>query len=180
MKQMDIEKTIELHREFEAAKDLSCELKLDYTAEKKGIRAYGLLYVKGQGLRNNLSFPFSEEIELDILAPYNKLDCKNAFEVLLTSWQGELQNDVLELSLHFQLNGLIDEEDEMEEQINKDILIEDLLDDEENLKEVQHFVIALQNDSYQSIAERYHVSEKELMIKNKNKLVEYKSLILLP
>lgn len=179
MKQMDIEKTIELHREFESAEDLSCELKLDYTAEKKGIRAYGLLYVKGQGYRNGLNFPFSEEIELDILAPYNKLDCKNAFEVLLESWQGELQNDVLELSLHFQLNGLMDEE-ETENQFTNEILIEDLLNDEENIKEVQHFVIALQNDSYQSIAERYHVSEKELITKNKNKLVEYKSLILLP
>lgn len=189
MKEMKIEKGVELHQEFETIEDIKCFCKLDYVAEEKGIRAQGTITVTGLGIRNGLSHEINEEIELDVLAPYEKIDSQQAFKVLLEDYQVVLKDDVLNMTLNFMVLGLLEEEEkptvvEVEKHepsdSNEEAAIEDLLDDQENIKVVQRFVIAQRNDTYQSIAERYHLSEKELIARNHNKPLEYKSLVVLP
>lgn len=185
MKEMKIEKIVELHQEFETVEDMKCSCKLDYVAEEKGIRALGIITVTGLGIRNGLNHDINEEIELDVLAPYEKIDSQSTFKVQLENYQIALKQDCLIMQLSFVLSGLLDEEPKEQEpqiqmEINEDATIEDLLDDQDNIKITQRYVIAERQDTYKSIAERYKVSEKELIAKNRNKSIEYKSLILLP
>ena len=58
--------------------------------------------------------------------------------------------------------------------------IENLLDDQKNIKSVQRFVVVQQGDTYQSIAERFHVDERDLIQKNHSKPIQVKMLISLP
>lgn len=176
MKEMVIQKGIELAQEFETIKDLKCCCLLDYTAEKNGIRAAGKIDVFGVGIKEEQEHQFNEEVELDILAPYRKISNQTAFRVLLDHWHGDIEKKMLLLDLSFTVFGLIDEEVE-----NKQTdLFEDLLDEKDSIKTIQRYVLAQKNDTYESIALRYHLEGKKLAEYNNNKPIEFKSLILLP
>lgn len=183
MKEMKIEKTVELHQEFETVEDVRCFLKLDYVAEEKGIRAQGNIQLSANGIRNTLSHKIDEEIELDIFAPYEKIDPQSSFKVLLADWKSELNEDKLNLILEFAVDGLKEEtepETKTADSNQEEAGLEDLLDDQNNIREVQRYVIAQQQDSYQTIAERCHVSLSALEACNHGKPISYKSLVLLP
>lgn len=65
--------------------------------------------------------------------------------------------------------------------VNEDVKeIEDLFDDAENVIVTSRYMLAQVNDTYASIAQRYRVSEKQLIAVNHNKPLEEKTLILLP
>ncbi len=184
MKEMKIEKTVDLHQQYEAVDQIHCDCKLDYVAEEKGIRAAGGIEVSGVGIFQEQTQTICEEIELDIFAPYEKIDQQSSFRVLLKDSSWTLRGNELDMVLDFIILGLEDEKIRdsilQNNQDHEAAAMEDLLDDQESIREVQHFAIAQRQDTYQTIAERYHVSEKELIAKNQNKPIEYKSLVLLP
>ena len=153
MKTMKIEKIIELHQQIETIENLKCTCHLDYVAEENGIRAAGIILVEATGIVNSSKQAIKEEIEVNILAPHIKIDDETAFRVSLKDWQGNLENNKLNLNLDFVIDGLIEEND---------------LESEEN------------DDTYQSIAKRYYLSEKDLIELNQHKPIEYKCLVLLP
>ncbi len=130
MKEMTIEKIIDLHREFDTIQDCTCLCKLTYLAEETGIRATGGIQVKGNALHNNMNHEFLEEIELDILAPYDKLDGANAFRVDLNDYDYKLNRNKMELVLMFALTGL--REDEIEPNIDEEF---DRFEDEVRFEE---------------------------------------------
>lgn len=58
--------------------------------------------------------------------------------------------------------------------------IEDLFDDAENVMTKTRYILAQLQDTYETIAKRYQVSEKALVAVNRNKKIEERTLVLLP
>lgn len=177
MKTMKIEKIIELHQQIETIENLKCTCHLDYVAEENGIRAAGIILVEATGIFNSSKQAIKEEIEVNILAPHIKIDDETAFRVSLKDWQGNLENNKLNLNLDFVIDGLIEEND-LESEEND--VIEDLIHGDSSIRSVQRYIIAQKGDTYQSIAKRYYLSEKDLIELNQHKPIEYKCLVLLP
>lgn len=57
---------------------------------------------------------------------------------------------------------------------------EDLFDDAENVIVTRRYILAQENDSYTSIAQRYDVNEKQLIALNHNQPLQKDGLVLLP
>ncbi len=199
MKEMVVEKVVELHQEFEELSYARVSCDLNYQKEHNGVRAIGCINLTGVGIRNGLEHDIKENIELDILAPYDKLENNNYFHVDLQHYNCVLKQNEIDVTLHFIVDGLLEltlQEDKCEEiidapitieeekvetcNLDEEATIEDLLSDDDNIKVNQSYVVAQMNDTYKTIAERYQVSEKELILKNNNKNVEFKTLLLLP
>ncbi len=197
MKEMIVEKQVDLHQAYADIIELNCKCDCSYSADDEGVRALGQINIKGLGVKDDAFHDINENIELDIFAPIEKLKT-NLFEIHLKDFDYELDKDCINLKLYFMLNGLLQEdefekEDVLEFEDDEEIIIddivdehedaatiEDLLNDDENIKVSQKYVVAQKNDTYATIAQRYNVNEKDLMITNQYKIVEFKSLVLLP
>ena len=76
--------------------------------------------------------------------------------------------------------GVEEEGQESEPRTEDAAEIEDLFDDAENVIVTSRYMLALANDTYAAIAQRYDVNEKQLIAVNHNKPLEEKTLVLLP
>ncbi len=183
MKQVVIEKQIELDHEFNELNDLSAFQHLQTTALKDGLECSGIIQIRGTGVLDSHEIPVEESIDLNIFAPFYRLSEKEAFEVLLSDSKFKLEGQLLKCTFTFDVNGL-KTEDELEiesiECDNDEGSIEDLLDDSQVLYEKVRYAVTLENDTYASIAQRNQIPENLVRKLNSDKILRGRELILLP
>ena len=84
---------------------------IQYIRDELGIRAVGAIYVGGnyedsEGIRD-----FEEYIELDVLAPYDKLHDYNEFKVELAGYDYSIINGNLKLVIDLDIYGIYEDEE---------------------------------------------------------------------
>ncbi len=179
MKQVVIEKQIELDHAFDELIDLSCLEHLQTTALKDGLECSGIIQIKGIGIVDLHQVPVDESIDLNIFAPFYRLSEQEAFEVVLGSSEFKLNQNVLQCSFTFDVKGLKNE-DETELIESDDASIEDLLDDSQVIFEKVRYALTSENDTYASIAQRLQLPENAIRKLNSDKALHGRELILLP
>lgn len=178
MKKVNIEKRIVLDQNLDELVELECLDKLETTALSNGLECSGVIEIKGNGIRKESVIPIKELIDVSIFAPFKKCSDSEQFSVHLSETHIDLLNDELLCQFTFDVTGLVDDNEENEE--NNDASLEDLLDDSEVVVQKVRYGLTYQSDTYGSIAKRYGVDEKALRMLNQNKAISGRMLILIP
>lgn len=106
MKTMRIEKNLHLHDTVDEVVNLHVSEALKYNKEEDGIRAVGPLYIKGQYLHEGEQKPFQEVLDMDVLAPHEKLMPKETFDLEVMKYEGTPSEDGIHLLVQMGIHGL--------------------------------------------------------------------------
>ncbi|MEG2306662.1 MAG: LysM peptidoglycan-binding domain-containing protein [Erysipelotrichaceae bacterium] len=207
MKTIRIEKNIQLHETIDEVSHVVVNETLKYQKVEDGMKAIGQVFIKGQYISQNQSKEFKDVLEMDVLAPNEKLS-QNAFQLKISNYEASFDQEQIKVQIVFEILGLkVDENDEVEDEViqvdhyeesepipliqepvlNQEVSspivhneLEDLFEDEGNVYTTYRIAVAKKNDTYSSIAMRYEVNESDLRETNRNKEVQGKSLVILP
>lgn len=106
MKTMRIEKNLNLHDTVDEVASLHVSEALKYNKEEDGIRAVGPLYIKGQYLHEGEQKPFQEVLDMDVLAPNEKLMPNETFDLEVMKYEGIPSEDGIRLHVQMGIHGL--------------------------------------------------------------------------
>lgn len=207
MKEMNIEKRILKGLAIDGVIDVEAKTELDYRRESGGLRAVGPVIISGHCRIESEVRSFTETLELDVMAPRIKLSNSEPFSIEVLRVRG-VADDGIMLMLDLGIHGIEDnktetlpptfdevieekkavfEELEVIEESKREAepetefeCIEDLFEDADNVYTSCCLVVAKADDTYETIADRYHVDINDLRMVNKNKGIEPKMLIMLP
>lgn len=105
MKKMKIEKQLIFADQVLRIVSLQVQENLTYRHEEDGIRAMGPLYIKGEYEGIEGIEQFQETLELDVLAPNDKLG-RDPFRLSLGEYQGKIQDDSIHVMITMDIQGL--------------------------------------------------------------------------
>lgn len=109
MKKMKIEKQLIFADHVKRIVSLQVQENLTYRHEEDGIRAIGPLFIKGTYEGDDGIEAFQETLEMDVLAPKDKLS-KEAFELQVGEYQGVIHEDSIQVMITMDIYGLKEEE----------------------------------------------------------------------
>ncbi len=175
MKQVIIEKKIELDHSFERIEQLFCKKQANTVASSEGLQCTGTIEITGIGYLEQHAVPLHESIDLSIFAPFSKLSDTEQFEVQMENYDLKLDQNMLLCTFEFHVYGVVEKEVE-----SNQASIDDLLDDRHVINEKVRYAMTYANDTYYSLASRFDVDEKVLRQLNHNKNISGRMLILLP
>ncbi len=119
MKKMKIEKQLIFADHVKRLLSLHVQENLTYRHEEEGIRAIGPLYINGEYEGNDGVETFRETLEMDVLAPNDKLS-KEPFRLQIAEYQGKEQDDSIQVMIHLDIHGLKADQDETRTSDSKD------------------------------------------------------------
>lgn len=207
MKEMNIEKRILKGLAIDGVIDVEAKTELDYRRESGGLRAVGPVIINGHCRIESEVRSFTETLELDVMAPRIKLSNSEPFSIEVLRVRGVADDGImlmLDLGIHgiednktetlpptfdevieekkavFEEPAVIEESKHEAEPEAEFECIEDLFEDADNVYTSCCLVVAKADDTYETIADRYHVDINDLRMVNKNKGIEPKMLIMLP
>lgn len=105
MKKMKIEKQLIFADQVQRIVSLQVSEHLTYRHEDDGIRAMGPLYIKGTYEGNDGVESFQETLEMDVLAPQDKLSGED-FHLQIGDYQGNVQDDTINVMVTMDIYGL--------------------------------------------------------------------------
>ena len=141
MERLLFQKTIDLNHQLHELVSLSVKDHLNYTVSKEGKRAQGTLEVEGEYYCHKEKMKFEDCIEIDILAPFNRLDEKEEFNVEIEDYDYHISSGNISLDIHVNAYGVhkkedrhifVDEDLELYEHIKQLTRKEELVDVIEN------------------------------------------------
>ena len=174
MKSMDVVKAIELSNKCDSIENIECVSKIDYEATSNGIKAFGKIEVSISAIKEEQIINDTENIDLDIFAPFEKLIEDTSLSVNLNShvYEFDKELNVLNIVFKFDIDGLIEEDEQTD-------VFEDLLDDSNSMMITKKYILSGYNDTYESIANKYDISEAYLRQINDDKKLEHKVLVII-
>ncbi len=175
MKQVIIEKTIELDHNFERIEQLFCKKQANTTATSEGLQCTGTIEITGTGYLEQHAVPLHESIDLSIFAPFSKLSDTEQFDVMMKKYELNQDKNFIHCTFVFDVYGV-----EEKNQDNDEASLDDLLDDRHVVNEKVRYALAYSNDTYYTLASRFGVDERILRELNHNKIISGRMLILLP
>ncbi|MEG0823319.1 MAG: LysM peptidoglycan-binding domain-containing protein [Erysipelotrichaceae bacterium] len=204
MKKMQIEKYIQFDDVVDEIISINLSEDFSYSEEPIGLKATGPLYIKGSYLSNEQTIDFEETLQLDVLAPNEKLNGDN-FKLEIDDYESEI-DDGIHLTITLNIYGIKEDKlvkpVEIPKEIEQQTLtpqtmieqpnieqptdiaeiddFEDLFEDTNSVYTSYKLVVAKQDDSYETIASRYNINIEDLKSMNHNKVITPKMLVLLP
>ena len=199
MKTMNIEKQLQMDREVSSIEKLTVSEGLQYKKEEDGIRAIGPLYLIGSySDAEGSPVMIRELIDMDVFAPAEKLS-EEDFHIDI----GEVHAQPQGTQIDVVISGIKEEQEEehaamdmpqaqeeepeeralVQEDEEADVLsdtFEDLFEDDATPYTTCRLAVARAQDTYASIAARYHVDEAALRACNHERAFQEKTLVLLP
>lgn len=203
MKTMNIEKQLQMDREVSSIEKLTVSEGLQYKKEEDGIRAIGPLYLIGSySDAEGSPVMIRELIDMDVFAPAEKLS-EEDFHIDIGEVQAQPQGTQIDVVIELQISGIKEEQEEehaaqavpqaqeeepedrafVQEDEEADVLsdtFEDLFEDDATPYTTCRLAVARAQDTYASIAARYHVDEAALRACNHERGLQEKTLVLLP
>jgi hypothetical protein len=206
MQKIFFHKTVSLAKPLKELVSISVDESISYKAEDLGIRAIGTIIIHGEYDDGKDRNSFKENIDLDILAPFDKIEDKRDFHVKVEDFDYSISEGVLKLIIQVQVYSIKDDEDKhihVDNQyvIKEDPYIETLIrenDEEteevellENEKQVDneeasepmgtyYLYVVSQGDNYSTIAARYNMNEDIIKDYNKNRELQEGSIVIVP
>ena len=199
MKTMSIEKQLQIDREVSSIEKLTVSEGLQYKKEEDGIRAIGPLYLIGSySDAEGSPVMIRELIDMDVFAPAEKLS-EEEFHIDIGEVQAQPQGHQIDVVIELQISGIKEEQEEghaaqavpqaqeeepedrafVQEDEEADVL-SDLFEDDATPYTTCRLAVARAQDTYASIAARYHVDEAALRACNHERALQEKTLVLLP
>lgn len=109
MKKMKIEKQLIFADQVKRVVSLNVSEHLTYRHETEGIRASGPLDIEGTYEGETGIEKFKETLEMDVLAPNNKLS-GNSFSLSVNDFQGRADGDSIHVMITLDIEGVIDDQ----------------------------------------------------------------------
>lgn len=209
MKTIDVEKALHLAGALDL-KEVVMKDNFLYRQEQDGIRCLGPFYLRGRYTTLDGEKDFQDVFEFDVFAANEKLDgeeFKIAFDdydytlqdgITLTLHfqvygicdepKEETVKEIYEPCEPMEEEKAKEEEEETiptssecstENEVDFSMM-EELFDEKDNVITSYSFVVVKNNDTYESIANRYHVDVEALRRANEDKVIHEKSLVVLP
>ncbi len=137
MQKIIFKKTIDLNHNLKELVSISVDDSINYKMETSGMRAIGSIVINGEYKNDTDRQEFSQSIELDILAPFEKITDKREFFIKVEDFDYTTSEGNLALIIQACVYGVKDDEDRVVEAKEADIgeEIENLLREEEILQE---------------------------------------------
>ena len=182
MKQIEIDKQILCKENVLDVKPLDLNDDFHYTNEEDGIRTTGTLTITGSYQSKEGIEQVHEILQMDIFAPKEKLT-DEPFYIQIHQHDVAYQDTCITIHICFDVFGMIDEQVKQElEEKEYDVQegLDDLFADADTTYTSYRLVVANKNDTYEQIAQRYHVDCKKLEDCNCHKELKAKTLIILP
>ena len=189
MKTMKIEKQLQMEKAISQIEKLTVSEGLQYKQEEDGIRAIGPLYLIGS-YTDSEGHPvmIRELIDMDVFAPAEKLGADD-FHIDIGEVTYAAQETMINVVIELKISGLRETDVPQPESIEEpaeaadDVLsdsFEGLFEDDATPYTTCRLAVARAQDTYASIAARYHVDETALRACNHDRVLQEKSLVLLP
>ncbi len=175
MKEMKINRMIEVENEVEEVVSLDTDSKMYYLDENLGKRCKGSIVIRGKYLSNNQLYDFNDEVFLDLLAPSEKLDGQKV-EVILNQAISKINHTNIEIIIPLQIKGVLEKAKEIVDRFEE---LEALFNPDE-MVDLCTLVKVHDDDTYASLAYRYGVEESMLRMRNQDKELCNNMLLMLP
>lgn len=111
MERLLFQKTIDLNHQLQELLSVSVKENLNYTLDREGKRAAGTLNIEGDYLFQKQKEHFEDIIEIDILAPFNRLIENEDFYVEIHDYDYHIVSGNLSLDIHVNAYGVAKRED---------------------------------------------------------------------
>lgn len=133
MQKIYFEKWIDLNNQLKELLSLSVDESINYKIESVGVRAVGSLIVKGE---YNDSKKFNENIELDVLATFDKIVDQRDFNIKVEDFDYYIKDGNIQIKIEVGIHGVVEGEDRYvrDEQFAQDDTLEEI---EGLIKEVE-------------------------------------------
>lgn len=133
MQKIYFEKWIDLNHQLKELLSLSVDESINYKIESVGVRAVGSLIVKGE---YNDSKKFNENIELDVLATFDKIVDQRDFNIKVEDFDYYIKDGNIQIKIEVGIHGVVEGEDRYvrDEQFAQDDTLEEI---EGLIKEVE-------------------------------------------
>lgn len=128
MQKIYFEKWVDLNHQLKELLSLSVDESINYKIENVGVRAIGNLIVKGE---YNESKRFEENIELDILATFDKIVDQRDFNIKVEDFDYFIKDGNIQIKIEVGIHGVVEGEDRYVR--DADFSDEDSLEEIENL-----------------------------------------------
>lgn len=138
MQKIYFEKWIDLNNQLKELLSLSVDESINYKIESVGVRAVGSLIVKGE---YNDSKKFNENIELDVLATFDKIVDQRDFNIKVEDFDYYIKDGNIQIKIEVGIHGVVEGEDRYvrDEQFAQDDTLEEI---EGLIKEVEEKPVA--------------------------------------
>ena len=97
MQKIYFKKVVDLNHQLKELISISVDESINYKMENQGMRAYGSIMINGDYKDENMKKEFRENIDLDILAQFSKIEDKNEFNVKVEDFDYYLNDGNLSL-----------------------------------------------------------------------------------
>ncbi len=138
-------KVVDLNHQLKELISISVDESINYKMENQGMRAYGSIMINGDYKDENMKKEFRENIDLDILAQFSKIEDKNEFNIKVEDFDYYLNDGNLSLVIQASIYGVKDDEDRVIETDrlieNEEVHDEDISDEIESLIREQDEVV---------------------------------------
>lgn len=154
----NVERVLDFNHEIKRLYEINLEDDLRYVKSDIGINANGFIYVigkydDGEGIRD-----FEELLEVDILAPFEKIEDENSFKIGIDDYDYHVLHGDLLLEIVLRIYGLLDENKKGDEESSDYI---EIIKNDESIK----------NENMDSIEEKIdefmHVHDSEALTADK-------------
>jgi len=152
MERLLFQKTIDLNHQLQELISVSVKDNLNYTLDKEGKRAVGTLNIEGDYLFNKQKQHFEDLIEIDILAPHERLDTLEDFSVEIQDYDYHITSGNLSLDIHVNAYGVLKKEDRhilIDDEQERYEEIQDVLQKKELIEEIEK-VLSTKSDVLES------------------------------
>lgn len=155
MEHLLFQKNIELEYPMHELISVNVKDNLNYVLDHEGKRAVGTLNIEGDYIYNQHKYHFEDLIEIDILAPFNRLNDNEEFCIEIEDYDYHMTSGKLSLEIHVNAYGvlkkedrhiLIDEEQERYEEIKELMAKQELIEVMESTLEEKRNILDVQGD----------------------------------
>lgn len=134
MQRLYFEKQIDLNHGLKELVSIYVDEKLSYLDDERGKRAKGVLEISGEYLRTASKERFNDTIEIDVLAPFERLEENTTFCLEVQDFDYHIQNGDLHLEIQVLAHGVGEEQE-------RHIVVDTEMEDEQALlEEIQSIV----------------------------------------
>ena len=135
MQKIYFEKWIDLNHQLNELLSLSVDESINYKIESVGVRAVGSLIVKGE---YNGNHKFDENIELDVLATFDKIVDQRDFNIKVEDFDYFIKDGNIQIKIEVGIHGVVEGEDRYglpatQEKFNSNKSVGQALEEIENL-----------------------------------------------
>lgn len=162
MEKLLFQKTIDLNHQLQELLAVSVKENLNYRLDDEGKRAVGTLNIEGDYLFNKQRKHFEDLIEIDILAPFNRLEETEDFYVEIQDYDYHITSGNLSLDIHVNAHGVSKKEDRhicIDEEQARYEEIKELMPKQELIEAIEQ--VLTENEEVIEIDERVNILEVE-------------------